>query len=250
MAAVFTSNTTAADRNVLLQDFRSHRSELRVLISVEALAKGFDVPDVSCIVDCRPPRKSLSSAIQMWGRGLRSSPETGKTNCLLLDRSGNIHRFADDFTTIFFDGLAELDAGEKLDNAIRKDVEETVRTGCPICGAQPSRKRCIACGFAILSRSGIEYLPGEMREVVLTKTRVDINLQHLWAQLSSYVKVHNDPDKQHGRVASLFKDITGKWPPSHWSVHSAPAAEVTTILPNKIKSIDIAASKRRQRQYA
>ena len=32
------------------------------------------------MVDCRPLRKSLSTAIQMWGRGLRCSPETGKND--------------------------------------------------------------------------------------------------------------------------------------------------------------------------
>ena len=85
MAAVFTSLTTAAEREQLLKEYRKSDSVLRVLVSVEALAKGFDVKDVGCVVDCRPLRKSLSTAIQMWGRGLRSSPETGKQDCILLD---------------------------------------------------------------------------------------------------------------------------------------------------------------------
>ena len=45
-AATFTTNTTEAERKVLLEDYRQPDSILRVLISVEALAKGFDVPDV------------------------------------------------------------------------------------------------------------------------------------------------------------------------------------------------------------
>ena len=77
--------------------------------------------------DCRPLRKSLSTAIQMWGRGLRSSPETGKTDCILLDFSGNIIRFADDYADIFYNGLNHLDAGEKLDKAVRKDDERRSR---------------------------------------------------------------------------------------------------------------------------
>ena len=78
MAAIFTSETTAKERELLLKEYRKPNSHLKILISVEALAKGFDVPDVGCICDARPLRKSLSTAIQMWGRGLRSSPETGK----------------------------------------------------------------------------------------------------------------------------------------------------------------------------
>ncbi|MFV0409318.1 MAG: DEAD/DEAH box helicase, partial [Paracoccus sp. (in: a-proteobacteria)] len=93
MAAVFSSRTPDAEREHLLKEYHKPDSGLRVLISVEALAKGFDVPDVSCVVDCRPLRKSLSTAIQMWGRGLRASPDTGKTDTLLLDHSGNILRF-------------------------------------------------------------------------------------------------------------------------------------------------------------
>ena len=63
MAAVFTSETTADERAVLLKEYRKTDSSLRVLISVEALAKGFDVPDVGCVCDVRPLRKSLSTAI-------------------------------------------------------------------------------------------------------------------------------------------------------------------------------------------
>src|SRR5574337_2059742 len=95
-----------------------------VLISVEALAKGFDVKDVECVCDCRPLRKSLSTAIQMWGRGLGSSPETGQTDCYLLAFSGNIIRFAADYSEIFCEGLDALDAVEKLDKAIRRDDED------------------------------------------------------------------------------------------------------------------------------
>ena len=140
MAAVFTSDTSEKDRESLLEEYRRPDSVLRVLISVEALAKGFDVPDVGCVCDARPLRKSLSTAIQMWGRGLRSHP--GKENCYLLDFSGNIVRFADDFTDIFFNGLDKLDDGEKLDKKIRKDEDYELK-GCPKCGYRPFTKRCM-----------------------------------------------------------------------------------------------------------
>ena len=105
MAAVFTSETTAKEREALLEEYRKPDSYLKILISVEALAKGFDVPDVGCVCDARPLRKSLSTAIQMWGRGLRSSPETGKKDCLLLDFSGNIIRFFEDFNDVYFNEI-------------------------------------------------------------------------------------------------------------------------------------------------
>lgn len=84
-ADMYTSETKSAQRIHLLKEFSKPDSKIRILISVEALAKGFDVQDIGCVIDARPLRKSLSTAIQMWGRGLRSSDATGKTDCLLLD---------------------------------------------------------------------------------------------------------------------------------------------------------------------
>ena len=52
MAAVFTSETTTTERKHLLEEYRKPTSHLKILISVEALAKGFDVPDVGCICVC------------------------------------------------------------------------------------------------------------------------------------------------------------------------------------------------------
>lgn len=245
MAAVFTSDTTAAERLALLNEYRKPDSSLRVLISVEALAKGFDVPDVGCVVDCRPLRKSLSTAIQMWGRGLRSSPDTGKQDCLLLDHSGNIMRFLDDFTEIFYNGLDALDAGEKMDKTIRKDdPEEKEIVACPSCGYKPFGRRCMACGFQPQSAALVEAMPGEMCEVMIGKKKLADNHQHLWNQLCAYAMAHSAPDKQKGRAAHLFKAIVGEWPPRNYEFDTS-AAPIERNTLNKIKSMNIAFSKGR-----
>ena len=240
LAAIFTSETLPAERLALLSEYRKADSAIRVLISVEALAKGFDVPDVSCVVDCRPLRKSLSTAIQMWGRGLRSSPETGKTDCLLLDHSGNIIRFLDDYTDVYFNGLDALDMGEKLDKQIRRDDEEKEIVACPSCGYKPFGKRCMACGFEAKSQSMVEVQPGEMVEVMIGKKKLADDKRHLWEQLSSYAREHSHPDKQQGRAYHLYRAITGSEPPKDWRVATAPEVEVTRNTINKIKQMDIA----------
>lgn len=246
MAAVFTSETTGPERELLLKEYSKRDSTLRVLISVEALAKGFDVPDVGCVVDCRPLRKSLSTAIQMWGRGLRSSPETGKVDCLLLDHSGNIQRFAEDYSTIFFDGLDALDMGEKLDKNIRRDDEEKELKGCPSCGYKPFHKRCMSCGFEKQDTALVETVPGEMQEVMLGKKKLADDHRHLWGQLVSYVKANSSPEKQQGRAAHLFKDMTGKWPQSGWLVGSSHGEPITRNVLNKIRQKNIAYAKGRK----
>lgn len=241
MAAVFTSETTAAEREMLVKEYSKADSSLRVLISVEALAKGFDVPDVGCVVDCRPLRKSLSTAIQMWGRGLRSSPETGKKDCILLDHSGNIVRFAEDFSEIFFNGLDALDMGEKLDKKIRRDDEEHEAKGCPSCGYKPFHKRCMSCGFEKQEPALQEAVAGVMEEVVmLGKKKLADDHRHLWEQLCTYARGHSSPERQRGRAWHLYQKITGKVPPAEFDFYSTPNAEITANVRNKIKSLDLA----------
>lgn len=241
MAAVFTSETTAPERELLVKEYSKRDSSLRVLISVEALAKGFDVPDVGCVVDCRPLRKSLSTAIQMWGRGLRSSPGSGKKDCILLDHSGNITRFAEDFTSIFYDGLDALDMGEKLDKKIRRDDEEKDAKGCPSCGYKPFYKRCMSCGFEKQEPALQEAAAGVMEEVVmLGKKKLADDHRHLWEQLCTYARGHSSPERQRGRAWHLYQKITGKVPPAEFDFYSTPNAEITANVRNKIKSLNLA----------
>lgn len=245
MAAVFTKDTKEPERKMLLAEYKKANSSLRILISVEALAKGFDVRDVGCVVDCRPLRKSLSTAIQMWGRGLRESKETGKKDCLLLDHSGNILRFLDDFTDIFYNGIDALDMGEKLDKIVRKDQEDRESNGCPSCGYKPFGRRCMSCGFEPKIAALVESLPGEMREVMLGDKKLADNHRHLFAQLCSYAREHSAPEKQAGRAANLFKAITGDWPPSTYSINKVSAVAVERNTANKILSLDMAYRKGR-----
>lgn len=244
MAAVFTSDTTAAERLILLTEYRKHDSVLKVLISVEALAKGFDVPDVGCICDARPLRKSLSTAIQMWGRGLRSSPDTGKKDCLLLDFSGNIIRFGEDYSEIFFNGLDALDAGDKLDKKIREEDKEESH-GCPKCGYKPFHKRCMGCGYEKPSIPLQVAEAGVMREIVIgsgkNAKKLADNGEHLWNQLTSYARIYSQPAAQQWRATCLYKAITKTDP--IWKFSTAPTVEIGRNVTNKITSLNMAYKK-------
>lgn len=246
MAATFTSDTTAEERRVLLDEYKKPDSLLKVLISVEALAKGFDVKDVGCVCDCRPLRKSLSTAIQMWGRGLRASPDTGKTDCILLDFSGNIIRFADDFSDIYHNGLDALDAGEKLDKVIRRDDdEEKEPSKCPSCGFSPCGKRCISCGHERTPKSLIEHLPGEMTEVMIGKSKLADDRKHLYEQICTYTRSHGNPETAKQRAWYLFQDLTGGMKPANqWKFDDQPNTPITRATLNHITKNRIAFSKR------
>jgi superfamily II DNA or RNA helicase len=197
--------------------------------------------DVECVCDVRPLRKSLSEAIQMWGRGLRSSP--GKSECLLLDFSGNIIRFREDFEDVYFNGLGSLNDGEKLDKTVRKDDEKEESKGCPVCGSKPFVRRCMSCGFEIAKPSAIEALPGEMREVMIGKKKAANNHEHLWKMACTYARAYSKPEKQRGRASHIFRDIVGDWPPRSFAFDSTANVEISSAVLGKIRSKQIAFAK-------
>lgn len=235
IASVFSAHTKDDERKEILDEFRKPDSMIRVLISVEALAAGFDVPDIGCVVDCRPLRKSLSTFIQMIGRGLRSSPSTGKENCIIMDHSGNFIRFADDFSDIYYNGLDELDAGEKLDKEIRNNKKDKLPDKCPSCGFSPCGKRCISCGHERKPKGLIEHVPGVMTEAVMIgKNKLADTKKNLYEQICTYTRAHGTPGKEAGWAYHLFKGITGSDPSPFWKFDSQPDVQISEATNNQI----------------
>ena len=75
-------NGESDDRAEVLRDFEA--GKYNVLCNSMLLTEGWDCPSVDCVIVLRPTKvRSLYS--QMVGRGTRLSPETGKTELLLLD---------------------------------------------------------------------------------------------------------------------------------------------------------------------
>lgn len=165
-------------------------------------------------------------------------------NCILLDHSGNIVRFADDFSDIYFNGLTELDSGEKLDKTIRQDGEEKDIRSCPKCGYSPFGKRCISCGYEPPRAPTIEHeASGGMREIMIGKTKAAEDRRDLWNQICTYSRRTGKPDTAKGRAAHLYKDIMGAWPPDYFGFESAPEVSISKPLMGKIQSRRIAWAK-------
>ena len=99
--AVVTGDTPAGERAEILDRFKGKavpadlfgtpKPPLKFLCNVNVLTTGFDAVNTDCVVLLRPTN-SAGLLVQMVGRGTRLSPETGKTNCLVLDYGGNIMR--------------------------------------------------------------------------------------------------------------------------------------------------------------
>lgn len=208
VAATFTGKTPDDERDALRREFAKPDSQIRILISVEALAKGFDETSVNCVIDARPLRKSFSTFVQMVGRGLRA--HEGQEDCLLLDHSGNAVRFAEDFETLYRDGVSTLDDGEKLDASPRPEREDREAT-CPKCGFVPFAKVCMSCGYERRTTVLREESRAPMVEMEIVNK---IDKRAIYIEVASYVmeRTSGDPDRDRRKIAGIYKGLTGVWP--------------------------------------
>ncbi|QLQ80909.1 hypothetical protein HG537_0E02640 [Torulaspora globosa] len=82
-AGYVTSNTPTEKRDQIVRDFKAGKIE--VLINCGIFTEGTDMPNIDCILLCRPTR-SRSLLIQMIGRGLRL--HHSKKHCHIIDFVG------------------------------------------------------------------------------------------------------------------------------------------------------------------
>lgn len=97
-AIAFDGTTHKVERRRILTGFKMGDHE--VVWNCGVLTEGFDAPLTSCVIIARPTNSS-GLYVQMAGRGLRPHPQSGKTDCLIIDVVGATtkHRLA---------GLADL----------------------------------------------------------------------------------------------------------------------------------------------
>lgn len=88
-AAAVHSKMPEKERDRRIAAYKS--GALRCLVNNGVLTTGFDHPPLDLIGMLRPTM-SPGLWVQMLGRGTRPSPETGKTDCLVLDFAGNTRR--------------------------------------------------------------------------------------------------------------------------------------------------------------
>lgn len=133
-ADIVTGDTPKAERQQRIKDFKA--GKLRCLVSVLALAIGFDVPDVDCVIWCRPT-KSPVLYVQGAGRGMRIAD--GKVDCLWLDFSDTTERMGPVDT---IKGRNKRSSSEEGGGAPTKLCEQCGERAplsakvCPCCGAE------------------------------------------------------------------------------------------------------------------
>lgn len=132
-AAYVDGETPADERAEMVRSFGEPRG-LDVLINVEVLAEGFDLPAVKCIVLARPT-KSLTRYLQHVGRASRPF---GDARAVILDHAGNVYRH----------GLAQSNREWSLADREGKGAGEAPVKECDECEAliPAGAKVCPECG--------------------------------------------------------------------------------------------------------
>ncbi|MBD2101880.1 DEAD/DEAH box helicase [Leptolyngbya sp. FACHB-261] len=175
-----------------------------LLSSCMALTEGFDVGSVNAVVLCRPTQ-SKALFFQMVGRGMRLSPETGKTDCLVLDQAGNVKRFG------FIEELKEI----HLTRGGDASAQPASTKNCPIdqggCGAT-------LYGFQIACPNcGYEFPPSAKAEP--TEDFVQLLSKEQKKKLLFYRRVAKEAFRKRripDHAAIRFKEQFGEWPPKEF----------------------------------
>jgi DNA repair protein RadD len=89
IATVAVHSKMGDSRDKAIEDFKS--GKIRCIVNNNVLTTGFNHRPTDFIGMLRPTT-STGLWVQMLGRGTRPSPETGKTDCLVLDFAGNTVR--------------------------------------------------------------------------------------------------------------------------------------------------------------
>lgn len=223
------------EREIIIEKFR--RGKIKILCNCGVLTKGFDVPDVGCLVVARPT-KSLMLHIQILGRGLRTHP--GKTDCIILDHTKNCIDIGSPV-----DILPQVLHVDGKDNPDRKkrDKKEALEKPCPSCGFLKPAKvfKCPKCHFETQVQSTIGEVQGELVRMKDGKSMSKEQKQDVYAQLLQYSKDHgyNPGWAYHKCIA-----ICGSAPRNTKQIDPKP---ISTEMRKTIRHLNIKYAKRKNK---
>ena len=231
-------HVTAYDTDTLreqnIRDFRTGLCD--GLVCVEALSKGFDVPDARCLIAARPYRRSVSAHIQQLGRVMRPAP--GKEFGLILDHCENYLRFAERTEKFWAEGCSSLS---------EKNAEAMNRPGKPaadrVCGCgyvlPPRAEACPVCGAAVHKPPPrrVRETGGTLTELTTGRARVDgthslaAAYADLWPHIQAWASGHHsDPERARKLAMATYHGVVGRWPPRHQQQPVACPPELARML--------------------
>lgn len=196
-AELVCGSTKKAERERLIGEFRQGR--IRCLVTVLALATGFDVPDVDCVIWCRPTRSPVLY-VQGAGRGMRIAP--GKTDCLWLDFSDTTER------------MGPVDSIKGRKRIVLSGGSSSAPTKvCDECG------ELCSIGATICPSCGAEFPPPEEREarnasnaaIMASQIQAKINTYEVTNVRYSIHQKEGSPDSLRVDYYSGLRRVASEW---------------------------------------
>ena len=194
-SAVVCGKTPKTEREALIADFRAGR--LRCLVTVLALAVGFDVPDVDCIVWCRPTQSPVLY-VQGAGRGMRIAD--GKIDCLWLDFSDTTERLGP------VDGIKGRKARKKIDREAPSKLCDECGEVCPAAALE-----CPSCGYQFPPPPEREVRAASNAAVMLSQVLTRIVTYPVTDVRYSIHKKLGSPDSLRVDYWSGMKKVASEW---------------------------------------
>lgn len=220
---LYTYQTGDTERSEMVKEFSKRDSYLDGLISVAALAKGFDNPGVEVVIMARPLRSSLTEHVQILGRGLRRDPNNPEKVCIVLDHAGNMRRFWSRMHDFFEHGASGLDMGHRAEKK-KPEAREVEPLKCPKCShLHDPRPVCPMCGHEYPRRSGIEHVAGKLSPLTGLPDGSGEDRQSVYSQLLAIGRARGYKPGWAGRQ---FKHRFGTYPHGLDEVEMEPTPAV------------------------
>lgn len=231
VCGLYVSGTPDAEREVMLKDFAERNGHLQGLVSVAALAKGFDNPAVEVVILARPLRKSLAEHIQMIGRGLRKDPDNPEKRCIILDHSGNCVRFWSQMMDFFENGASTLDDGKPKEKK-KPEAKEREPMKCPKCAhVHDPRPMCPMCGHQYPRRSQIEHVAGTLSKLTGHADGSAEDRQSFYSQMLGYCQERGWSE---GAAAHKFRERFDEWPNGLAKVPTQPTPKTRAWIKSRV----------------
>ena len=234
--------TPVEEREALVEQLRN--GDLSVICNIGTMTTGVDAPFVSCIILARPT-KSEMLYIQIVGRGLRTDPESGKSDCIILDHSNTALSLGrpDEIYYEDFKGGKQGQAGDRN----KKDKADKKPRLCPSCKflLLPKENDCPSCGF--------KFPPPVSDVIVSDGVLAELGPKgkqgkHTWddkqAWYSGFLWIARDKGYSKGWAAHSYKKAFGVWPRG---LDETPRYPDATVF-NYVKSRNIAWAKAQQKR--
>jgi superfamily II DNA or RNA helicase len=225
-------DTPPKERDEILAAFE--RREITNITNCGVFTEGFDPPACECIVLARPT-KNFGLYLQMVGRGLRPSPQTGKKFCIVIDHGDctRRHGYAEDPVTWTLD--PDKRAATKRKERRRKEAADRIAE-CPGCGELYSPPQCSKCGFKPERRGkALDVIAGELGLLqedgsVEAKKRTRAEWMDVYLQMLGWCREHGkDPGTAFHALKKMSGGFEAPWPWRNLSP-KAPSPEIAAII--------------------